>query len=162
MKRTILTVFASMVFVVSSLAAPLPPGQHGGSNGPGQPLEERLREATAPFQSPIRAMASGYVDIKVFVSGQGFHYLNPQLLDATFDPDHPELLVYSPDTAGVPHLVAVEYAVPLDLSPNPPEGFPGDDDVWERNETFGIWTLHAWAWRDNPSGFFADTNPLVP
>ena len=161
MKRTHAIALASML-LFSGLAASASAGQGPGSHATGQPLEEHLRQVTAKYKSIVAAMADGYVNINVFVPGQGFHYLKPELLDATFDADHPELLVYSPDTDGALHLVAIEYAVPLALSADAPEGFPGSDDVWERNEEFGLWTLHAWAWRDNPSGFFAETNPLVP
>lgn len=160
MKRTQAIALAlTLLFVSFPFGASASPGN---GHGTGQPQAERIREATAKYNSLIRAVADGYVNINVFVSGQGFHYLNQGLLDGTFDADHPELLVYSPTPEGTLHLVAVEYAVPLSLSPEAPEGFPGTDDVWERNETFGIWTLHAWAWEDNPAGFFADTNPLVP
>jgi hypothetical protein len=58
--------------------------------------------------------------------------------------------------------VAVEYAVPLDLALTSPEGFSGEDDVWDRNTTFGLWTLHAWVWRHNPDGVFAPMNPRMP
>ena len=124
----------------------------------------KARGATAKYHSIAAAEADEYVDIHVFVPGQGFHYLNFGLLDATFEADKPEILVY----ARVPHenclqLVAVEYAVPISLSPNgPPEGFPGDDDKWDRNEEFGLWTLHAWVWFQNPNGMFAEVNQRVP
>jgi len=124
------------------------------------------RAGTAKYHNIAQAEADGYVNINVFVSGQGFHYLNPapDVLDAKFEADKPEILVYAP----VPHenslrLVAVEYAVPISLSPNgPPEGFTGDDDVWDRNEEFGLWTLHAWVWLNNPDGMFAEFSPRVP
>jgi hypothetical protein len=29
------------------------------------------------------------------------------------------------------------------------------------NSAFGVWALHAWVGRDNPSGVFADWNPRV-
>jgi hypothetical protein len=32
---------------------------------------------------------------------------------------------------------------------------------FKHNDTFGIWALHAWVWKDNPSGIFADWNPRV-
>jgi hypothetical protein len=59
-------------------------------------------------------------------------------------------------------LVAVEYAVPTNLAAAPPEGFDGKLDEWDRNDTFGLWTLHAWIWLPNPDGVFADTNSLLP
>ena len=27
--------------------------------------------------------------------------------------------------------------------------------------SLGIWYRHVWVWRENPSGLFADWNPLV-
>jgi hypothetical protein len=124
------------------------------------------RSGTAKYHNIAQAEADGYVNIDVFVSGQGFHYLNsaPDVLDATFEADKPEILVYAPmPLENSLRLVAVEYAVPIALSPNgPPEGFTGNDDVWDRNEEFGLWTLHAWVWLNNPNGMFAEFSPRVP
>jgi len=30
-----------------------------------------------------------------------------------------------------------------------------------RNDVFQLWGLHAWVWKDNPSGMFANWNPRV-
>jgi hypothetical protein len=118
------------------------------------------RAATARFHRLDAALAAGYVDIDVYMPGMGHHYLNPTLLDSVFDPANPELLVFA-DAPGGRRLVAVEYAVPLALSAAAPAGFHGDADVWDRNETFGLWTLHAWVWLDNPDGVFAAHNPRL-
>jgi hypothetical protein len=40
----------------------------------------------------------------------------------------------------------------------PPRLFGQDFKV---NAAFGIWALHAWVWKDNPSDIFADWNPVV-
>lgn len=120
-----------------------------------------VRAATARFATPDNALAAGYGDIDVVMQNMGYHYLNADLLDATFEVDRPEILVYAPDAGGSMKLVAVEYAVPLDLAAEPPAGFSGDDDVWDRNETFQLWTLHAWIHLDNPDGVFAPYNPKV-
>ena len=117
------------------------------------------RRATARYHNLSQALADGYVNINVFVPGQGFHYLKPELLDANFDPESPELLVYAADKNGRLRLVAVEYAVPL--SENRPEGFTGDQDLWGTNVDFDLWTLHAWLWLNNPNGIFAEFNPRV-
>ena len=58
--------------------------------------------------------------------------------------------------------IAVEYAVPLDLSKRAPAGFVGNADRWDANQTFQIWTLHAWVYEFNPDGVFAPMNPRVP
>lgn len=104
----------------------------------------RARQATARYHNINNACADEYIDINVFCPNMGYHYLKPAILDADFDPAKPEFLVYADFGNGQLRLVAVEYAVPLALSENAPEGFTGDDDQWHRNETFGLWTLHAW------------------
>lgn len=124
----------------------------------------RARRATAKYHDISEAIADGYADINVFMPQMGFHYLRSANLDANFDPERPELLVYAPDLCeSRMRLVAVEYAVPINLSPDaPPEGFTGDADMWHRNEQFGLGTLHAWIWYRNPDGVFAAYNPRVP
>lgn len=127
---------------------------------PGE-LLARVRSGTARFHDVQDATDALYEDIDVVLPNMGRHFLNKGLLDAQFDPAQPELLVYS-EEHGKPVLVAVEYAVPLSLSATPPEGFPGDADVWFRDETFQLWTLHAWVWKHNPDGMFHATNIVVP
>lgn len=132
------------------------------TGGDGLPAAElaRVRLATARYHDIKRAQADGYRDINVVLPNMGRHFLRDSLLDARFDPEHPELLVYSP-VKGREVLVAVEYAVPLDLSATAPEGFEGDGDVWFADQTFKLWTLHAWVWRHNPDGIFNPTNKEV-
>jgi hypothetical protein len=121
------------------------------------------RGATAKYHDVTRAEADGYINVNDYESGEGFHFVKPALIDGTFNPDEPEVLLYAP----VPNenrlaLVAVEYAVPLALSANPPAGFSGDADQWRRNEEIGVWELTAWVWLHNSNGMFAHTNPRVP
>ena len=134
-------------------------------NDPAEPAVDReldeVRNATTQYATLDAALDAGYADIDVVMQNMGHHYLREELLDADFRVDSPEILVYAPDAGGTMRLVAVEYAVPLALSENPPAGFTGDDDAWDRNETFQLWTLHAWVHRDNPDGVFASHNPTV-
>jgi len=124
---------------------------------------EAVRQATARFLDIDQALAEGYVDIGVFFPNMGWHYLKPELLDATFDATHPELLVYADDPCGGPRrLVAVEYAVPFALADKAPAGFAGKADAWSANAAFELWTLHAWVFEFNPDGVFAAYNPRVP
>jgi hypothetical protein len=122
----------------------------------------RVRAATARYQDLANALADGYVDIDVVIPNMGRHYLKPALLDAKFEIERPELLVYSPGDQGRMKLVAVEYAVPLDQSATAPEGFRGGADRWFNDQTFQLWTLHAWVWKDNPDGVFQMFNRRVP
>ena len=122
----------------------------------------QARAASARYLDIRNAVKDGYEDIKVPVENMGDHFMKREIVDAVFNVRKPELLVYSKDEYGRFTLGAVEYAVPIDLSPNaPPEGFTGSGDVWDRNEDFGLWLLHAWVWKHNPDGVFNPTNPLV-
>ncbi len=118
----------------------------------------QAKAAAGRYHDIRQAIADGYQDIGVVIPNMGRHFLKDSLLDGSFDADHPELLVYTPDSA---KLVAVEYAVPIALSPQAPEGFQGAADQWVQ---FGgtLWTLHAWVWDDNPDGVFHATNSRVP
>ncbi len=121
----------------------------------------RVRAATAKYHDIAKAVAAGYADINLYVPHMGWHYLNTTVLDSTFDLEHPELLVYADKPGGGYQLVAVEYAVPLSLSAQAPEGFSGNGDVWDVNSQFQLWTLHAWVWYNNPDGVFAPFNPRI-
>ena len=124
----------------------------------------QARRGTAKYHDIAQAEADGYVNINVYESGEGLHYVNFALVDANFDPEHPEVLLYAP----VPHenrmeLVGVEYVIPLGLSSSAPAGFTGDADVWRENsEGLGLWELNAWIWLHNSNGIFAFHNPRVP
>jgi hypothetical protein len=121
---------------------------------------EAARAATEKYQDLSRALADGYVEAKIVMQQMGHHYLNASLLDDKFEPDKPEILVYAPEN-GRMKLVAVEYAVPLDKSASAPEGFAGSADTWSASTKYGLWTLHAWLYQDNPAGVFNATNQRI-
>ena len=128
----------------------------------------RVRQATAKFHDIEAAKAAGYTNqyppgCAVSPEGEGaqaFHYLNPGLVDATVELLRPELVMYEPQRDGSLQLIGVDYVVPFDVwkSSEPPTllGVP-----FMRNEPLGVWALHIWAWRPNPSGMFAAWNPKV-
>jgi hypothetical protein len=124
---------------------------------------EDVRAATSRYLDIDAAVADGYVDVGAFVSGMGWHYVNPAQIDGRFNSERPEILVYADDPCGGKRrLVAVEYAIPLPLSKKAPAGFVGRADVWEADNALGLWTLHAWIWEYNTDGVFAAYNPRVP
>jgi hypothetical protein len=120
------------------------------------------RRATARYHDVRQALRDGYVDIGVVLPNMGRHFLKDSLVDAKFEAERPEILVYREDLGGRMNLVAVEYAVPLNLSSTAPEGFSGGADVWFADDRFQLWTLHAWVFKENPDGMFNPTNRRVP
>jgi hypothetical protein len=151
-------------------------------------LEDELgqvRQATARFHDLDAALAAGYE--LGWVNGSrtriitgciahptagamGYHYFQPELMaDLTTDALEPEVLVYAPGENGKLKLAAVEWVVrgPQSNPPGVPAGappptvlgmdmhilvpFPGPD----------FYITHAWIWKPNPAGMFADWNPEV-
>ncbi|HTF30466.1 MAG TPA: hypothetical protein VK625_16550 [Flavitalea sp.] len=121
----------------------------------------QVRAASEKYRDFKKAVEDGYEDISVVTPNMGHHYMKKDIVDSTFDLSKPEILVYNKNHDGEFDLVAVEYAVPLEMSATAPEGFTGTDDVWDRNTGFNLWLLHAWVWHYNPDGVFNPTNPLV-
>ena len=138
----------------------------GGANDlSAETLQElaRARSATAKYHDIAQAEADGYINVHAYESGEGFHLVKPSLVDANFDLEQPEVLLYAP----VPgedrlELVAVEYAIPLALTSEAPAGFTGDADVWQQQHAPPVWKVVAWIWLHNPTGIFTTTNPRVP
>jgi len=123
---------------------------------------QQARAATAQYRDIKNAFRDGYESIDVVVPNMGYHFRKLDLVDSKFDYRHPEILVYNKNLDGSFELLAVEYAVPIALTPDAaPEGFTGSADEWERNTDFGLWLQHAWIWSFNPAGVFHDTNPLI-
>jgi hypothetical protein len=86
-----------------------------------------VRDWAMQYPTAQSATAAGYQQITVFFHGIAAHYLNFSLLDSTFDPAHPEVLLYGEQG----QLVGVNYIVYSGASP--PEGFPGDLDGWHEH-----------------------------
>ena len=125
-----------------------------------------LRAKFDPFQNFARAQEAGYGTAITSCwfhrdnGGQGIHYARQELIDSVVAPMDPELVMYEPQQDSSLALVAVEYIVPFDQwkSATPPTAF---GEAFHRNEALKLWVLHAWLWRDNPSGLHADWNPNV-
>ena len=141
-----------------------------------------VRAATVQFKSVAAAEDAGYtrlVDaagiacIDNPAGGMGIHYVNIRLvLDPSFNPTTPEVLVYEPDNHGNLNLVAVEYvAFEADwVGESPPVLFgehfhrmagAGESEPQNRYGLPAFYELHLWLWKHNPSGMFQDWNPKV-
>ena len=120
----------------------------------------KVRAATARYHDVQKALDDDYVRTDIVIPNMGRHYIRFPDIDGTFDLERPEILVYQEGPGDRLRLVAVEWAVPLNLAE--PEGFPGEADIWTGSTGFQLWLLHAWVWADNPDGMFNMTNPNVP
>ena len=147
------------VDAVSVQLAKLPPGVQ-------QDLAA-LRAAVSPLHNLRRATEAGF-DVDVTgclenppIGGMGHHYAMTSRIDgAPPVADQPEILVFSPKSNGKLQLGAVEFIIPYPAwtAATPPSLF---GETFHRNDGAGLWVLHVWLWRHNPSGLFADWNPTV-
>src|SRR5262245_25996764 len=155
----------------------------GVHNGDEDKLHDELaqvRRATARFHDLDVALEAGYELGWVNGAGtriitgcvahptagaMGYHYFNEALMDdLAVDPLQPEVLVYAPGPRGQLRLVAVEW-VARGPNSNPPGlteppsvlGMPMHILV----PAVGFYIHHAWIWKPNPAGMFADWNPEV-
>jgi hypothetical protein len=163
---TFKTLLAALLLAGSALS--LPTFAHQGNDGVGgaNPLAEKVRELNARFADVNTATAEGYAPIPC-VSGidggaMGIHYVNGKLLDddGVIDISKPEAVMYEPQADGTMQLVAVEY-----ISLKGPANLDGHLFAFTNSPNrYGLppfYELHVWAWRDNPTGTFADMNPTV-
>jgi hypothetical protein len=145
----------------------------------------KVRRVTARFRRVEKAIAAGYELGWVNGSGvriiagcvshptagaMGYHYINEELMaDLAVDPLEPEALVYEPKRNGRLRLVAVEWIVrgPQSDPPGWPAGEPPptvlgmDMHILVPPPGPAFYLMHAWIWKHNPSGMFADWNPRV-
>ena len=138
---------------------------------PTDPVErdlDALRRATQSFQSFEAAQDANYTLLFADMcmdhptdGGMGYHYVNTDLLDGTVAVTTPEALIYESSQGGELELVAVEYVVPFAVVGEDQPAPVLFGQSFRQNQTYGLWTLHAWVWKNNPGGVFADYNPEV-
>lgn len=158
--------FAGMrLALAGGLVAAATPGCKGVTE-PHQEELSLLRSATQGFTAVTAALAAGYtVQITGCMAdpalgGMGFHIGNPDRINGTVELEKPEVLLYEPQADGTRALVAVEFIVPFTAwTASAPPQLMGQ--TFRRNEEFGVWALHVWLYRENPSGIFSDWNPRV-
>lgn len=137
-------------------------------------LVQIVRDSTVQFKDVQVALNAGYVPRFGCVSGShegamGVHLVKDALVaDIALDPTKPELLVYEPISHGRLKLVAADYLVLSDAwhasNEAPPELMGQLFHLFDGPNRFGLppfYTLHVWAWKDNPQGTFANWNPRV-
>jgi hypothetical protein len=175
---------ALLAVVVGAVGAAGGAAQASAAGGSGT---AGVRAATAGYHSIDAARASGYgqlpegtplhycidedldLDDSDGKPAMGVHLVNGPLLDAVVDEKRPEVLVYEPTRNGGMRLVAVEYVVfeadwQATGAAAPPRLLGQAFDHVEAPNRYGLpsfYALHAWVWRHNAHGMFADMNPQV-
>src|SRR5262245_29547303 len=142
---------------------------------PTNDLVRVVREATERFQDVEVAKREGYGLAFGCVSGgdygaMGLHFVNLALVaDPALDPARPEIVLYEPKPNGGVRLTGADFLV-----------FKADWDAQHPGETpqimgqllhlfdspnrFGLppfYTLHVWAWKNNPTGTFVNWHANV-
>jgi len=133
-----------------------------------------VQDATERFKDVSVAEAEGYVLQFGCVSGpdsgaMGLHYINGAILSrGEIDPTHPPIVIYEPTANGGLKLIGADFLVFADAwdkkKQGPPEMMGQLFHYWESPNRFGLpafYTLHVWAWKDNPNGAFVNWHPNV-
>jgi hypothetical protein len=133
-----------------------------------------VRAATAKYHDVSAALADGYqLGCRGVVTGcisnpagaMGYHYFNwAKMDDPAIVGDDPEVLVYHTADDGTLALGAVEWVVHKPLweqagNTEPPVVF--GQTLHVLNPVLNWYIAHAWIWKHNPAGMFADWNPGV-
>lgn len=152
---------------------------------------ETARRATEKYKDIRAAEADGYRAYGPDVPGMGIHYVGPHSGGFDVERPNILLYEKNPAAPGGYSLVGVSYLLAAeedaDGQPkNPP--FPKSLASWHRHENICVladrstpiglnedqckarggaftpetqWMIHAWIWKDSPTGVFSPTNPTV-
>jgi len=147
---------------------------HGPSDQNQSELVKVVREATARFKDVSRAEDEGYGLMFGCVSGSdsgamGMHFVNGALVgDDVVDPTRPEIVIYEPQPDGRLKLIGADFLVLKDVwdasHAAPPQLMGQLFHLFDAPNRFGLpafYTLHVWAWKDNPNGSFVNWHPNV-
>jgi hypothetical protein len=138
-------------------------------------LLKKVRDATVRFQNVETAEADGYALMVGCVSGDssgamGLHYVNMDLVTkGEVKLNHPQIVIYEPTSDGHVRLTGADYLI---LAEGWDKNHPGDPPqlmgqlfhLFDAPNRFGLpafYTLHVWAWKDNPNGAFVNWHPNV-
>jgi hypothetical protein len=140
-------------------------------------LVKAVRDATARFKSvtSVEGPGEGYALMFGCVSGgefgaMGLHYVNLPLVDGEIDVTKPEIILFEPAPNGRIRITGADFLVPVAAweashpGEGPPQLFGQLFHLFEAPNRFGLdafYTLHVWAWKDNPNGSFVNWNPDV-
>jgi hypothetical protein len=133
-----------------------------------------VRESTERFRDVAVAQAEGYALQFGCVSGSdvgamGMHFVNGSLVaDGKLDVRRPQIVIYEPTSNGHLRLIGADYLVlagPWNATHGAPPQLMGQlFHLFESPNRFGLpefYTLHVWAWKENPNGTFVNWHPQV-
>jgi hypothetical protein len=148
----------------------LTPAQQGN---PGA-LVKVVRDANARFKDVSVAQAEGYALQFGCVSGEsegamGLHYVNGDLVGGgVLDATKPQIVIYEAQPNGSLKLIGADYLLfqaAWDAKNSAPPQLMGQAfHLFDAPNRFGLpafYTLHVWAWKDNPNGAFVNWHPNV-
>jgi hypothetical protein len=140
-------------------------------------LVQAVRNATERFKNvtSITGPGEGYGLAFGCVSGgdygaMGLHYVNMSLVgDGEIDVTQPEIILFEPTPNGGIRITGADFLVLASdwdskHAGAPPELMGQLFHFFESPNRFGLppfYTLHVWAWKDNPNGTFVNWNPNV-
>jgi len=133
-----------------------------------------VRESTERFKDVSVAQAEGYALQFGCVSGSdsgamGLHFVNGDLVNGgVIDATRPQIVIYEPIPNGRLRLIGADYLVLADAwnakNSGPPQLMGQLFHLFESPNRFGLpafYTLHVWAWKENPNGAFVNWHPNV-
>jgi hypothetical protein len=136
-----------------------------------------VRESTERFKDVAEAEREGYALQFGCVSGpdqgaMGLHFINMELVGkGVIDPTKPQIILYEPTADGRLKLTGADFLVDAQQwdndkthKPGPPELMGQLFHYFESPNRFGLkafYTLHVWAWKENPNGAFVNWHPAV-
>jgi hypothetical protein len=128
------------------------------------PFHDFQTASDAGWSAPITpCLVAGDLPSTPGSGAMGFHYGNLAYIQdgGVVDLLQPELLLYEPEQNGKLRFVGVEYIVPFTDHPatDPAPTLLGQE--FAQVPEFGVWGLHIYVGRHNPSGTFAPWNPKV-
>ena len=145
-------------------------GQQAEANA----LVKIVRDSTERFKDASVAVAEGYALQFGCVSGSdsgamGLHYVNGDLVNkGIIDATRPQIVIYEPRPDGSLKLIGADYLVLADAwnktHSTPPQLMGQLFHLFEAPNRFGLpafYTLHVWAWKENPNGTFVNWHPNV-
>src|ERR1700758_5109011 len=136
-----------------------------------------VRDSTERFKDVAVAQAEGYALLFGCVSGpdsgaMGMHFVNLNLVGSgVIDATRPQIVIYEPMPDGRLQLIGADFLV---IASDWDKAHPGQGapqlmgqlfHYFESPNRFGLpafYTLHVWAWKENPNGAFVNWHPNVP